>query len=220
MNVLDIIGPVMVGPSSSHTAGAVRIGLLARRLLGEPVAYANIGLYGSFLATGHGHGTDRAIVAGLLGMKVDDMRIPNSFALAEEAGMKFELTEAELVEAHPNTALLRIQGQSGRELEILAASVGGGRVKICEIDGLAANFYGDYPTLVVLNRDKPGLISGVTAILASEGINIATLQLYRDSRRGKAVSVYECDQEIPEECRKCLALCPGVVKLTYLSPEE
>lgn len=220
MNVFDIIGPVMVGPSSSHTAGAARIGLLARKLLGEPVAYANIGLYGSFLATGRGHGTDRALVAGLLGMPVDDMRIPNSFSLAEEAGMRFEVTEAELSDAHPNSALLRLKGISGRELEVLAASVGGGRVKICEIDGVAANFYGDYPTLVVQNKDQPGLVSDVTAMLARRAINIATIQLYRDNRGGNAVAVFECDQEIPEESLRWLALCPGMIKLTYLSPEE
>ena len=147
MNILDIIGPVMVGPSSSHTAGAVRIGLVAGKLLAEPIKEAQIHLHGSFWATGSGHGTDRAIVAGLLGLAVDDARIPHSFELADEAGMKFSFDHVELVDAHPNTVKLNLTGVNGSVLEVVAASIGGGRIRVCEIDGLPANFEGDYPTL-------------------------------------------------------------------------
>ena len=147
MNILDIIGPVMVGPSSSHTAGAVRIGLVAGKLLAEPIKEAQIHLHGSFWATGSGHGTDRAIVAGLLGLAVDDARIPYSFELADEAGMKFSFDHVELVDAHPNTVKLNLTGVNGSVLEVVAASIGGGRIRVCEIDGLPANFEGDYPTL-------------------------------------------------------------------------
>lgn len=220
MNIFDIIGPVMVGPSSSHTAGAVRIGYLARKLMGEPVRDVSIGLCGSFWATGRGHGTDRALIAGLLGMQVDDMRIPNSFAHAEEAGMTFRFYEAHLQDAHPNTAILNMTGISGESMEIEAASVGGGRVKICQIDGLEANFYGDYPTLVVQNRDQPGHVSDVASMLAHKSVNIATMQLFRDSRGGRAVTVIECDQEIPEDGRRWLAHCEGILRVVYFSLEE
>ncbi len=181
MNMLDIIGPVMVGPSSSHTAGAVKIGYISRKLMGEEITVAKIHLYGSFLATGKGHGTDKALVAGLLGLYVDDIRIPQSFELAHECGMEFVVDGIELIDAHPNSVKLELTGKSGRELEIVAASVGGGQVRICEINGLTANFSGDYPTLIVHNQDQPGHLTEVTSMLAHKSINIATLQLYRTS---------------------------------------
>lgn len=123
MNLFDIVGPVMVGPSSSHTAGAVRIGFVAQKLLGEPVKRARIGLYGSFLATGTGHGTQKALIAGLLGMAPDDMRIPDSFYLAEEKGIEFSFDEANLKEAHPNSAELELEGVSGRSLTVVGESL-------------------------------------------------------------------------------------------------
>ena len=131
MNLFDIMGPIMVGPSSSHTAGAARIGRITRRLLGEPPVSAQLLLHGSFAATGAGHGTDRALVAGLLGMRPDDPRLPRSFELAKEAGMDLALGKTVLRGAHPNTVLLRVKGGSGREMEVVASSLGGGRVKVC-----------------------------------------------------------------------------------------
>lgn len=219
MNLFDIVGPVMVGPSSSHTAGAVRIGYICRRLIGEPVKRADIFLYGSFLATGRGHGTDKALVAGLLGMKPDDERIPDSFRLAEEAGMEYTFGAADLREAHPNTVRLVLTGETGRALEVEAASVGGGRIKICRIDGLDANFYGDYPTLIVHNQDQPGHVAEVTSMLSHKSVNIATMQLYRDERGGHAVMVIECDKEIPEESLRWLSHLEGIEKVTYLGME-
>jgi L-serine dehydratase len=144
MNIFDIVGPVMVGPSSSHTAGAVKIGYVSRKLLGEEVKEARILLYGSFLTTGTGHGTRKALVAGLLGMKTDDIRIPDAIELAEKAGMKIEFGEAHLKEAHPNTAQLFLTGVSGRTLEIIGQSLGGSRINIAEIDGIETNFSGEY----------------------------------------------------------------------------
>ena len=220
MTLFDIVGPVMVGPSSSHTAGAVRIGYICKRLLGGAVKRADIFLYGSFLATGRGHGTDRALVAGLLGMKPDDERIPDSFRLAEEAGLVYTFGVAEIRDAHPNSVRLVLTGEDGRSLEVLAASVGGGRIRICQINGLDANFYGDYPTLVVHNEDRPGHVSEVTSMLSEQDINIATMQLYRDERGGHAVMVVECDREIPEESLEWLSKRDGITKVTYLSMEE
>lgn len=164
MNLFDIVGPVMVGPSSSHTAGAVRIGQVSRHLLGESVKEAKILLHGSFLATGKGHGTDKALVAGLLGMAADDIRIPDSFDIAKESGVKFEIGKIQLKNAHPNSVKLLLVGESGRNLEIVACSLGGGRIKICTIDGLEANFSGEYTTLVVHNDDQPGHVAEVPCI--------------------------------------------------------
>ena len=220
MNIFDIMGPVMVGPSSSHTAGAVKIGYISRRLLGEPVTSAKILLYGSFLTTDKGHGTRKALVAGLLGMKPDDIRIPNALDLANEQSIELQWGEAVLKDAHPNTAQLILTGRSGRTLEVIGQSLGGSRINIAEIDGIETNFSGDQPTLVVHNQDQPGHVSEVTSMLAHKGVNIATMQLYRESRGGEAVMVVECDQEIPKEGIDWLAKVEGVNKVTYLSVAE
>lgn len=217
MNIFDIVGPVMVGPSSSHTAGAVRIGFVSRKLLGEPVKKAELLLYGSFLATGKGHGTDRALVGGLLGMLPDDERVPFSFEEAKKEGMEFSFGEAALKEAHPNSVILRLTGQSGKKIEILAASLGGGRMKICTLNGMEVNFCAEYPTMLVRNMDQPGCVATVTTMLSRLGINIATLQLYRDSRGGSAAMVVECDREVPAESLRWLEKQSGIEKVIYYS---
>lgn len=219
MNIFDVMGPVMVGPSSSHTAGAVKIGYISRMLLGEKVMAANILLYGSFYTTGKGHGTRKAIVAGLMGMKPDDIRIPQSIELAKEEGMKIEFGEAILKDAHPNTVQVFLTGESGKTLEVIGQSLGGSRINIAEIDGIDTNFSGDYPTLVVHNLDQPGHVSEVTSMLSHKGVNIAYMQLYRANRGGEAVMVVECDQEVPKEGIDWLKKVEGVKKVTYLGKE-
>ena len=136
IDIFDMLGPIMVGPSSSHTAGAVRIGLMARTLLGERPVEAKLLLHGSFASTGVGHGTDRALVAGLLGMQPDDMEIPNSFALAEERGMHVTFDEITLKNAHPNSVLLNLLGEDGSTLNMQACSIGGGRIQVTKLDGV------------------------------------------------------------------------------------
>ena len=220
MNSFDIIGPVMVGPSSSHTAGAVKIGNISRKLLGTPVKKADVLFHRSFLATGKGHGTDRALVAGLLGFPVDDSRIPDSFRYAEEAGMEYRLSGIDLGDVHPNSVKLRLQGGEGQKIEIVAASVGGGAIRVTEIDGLPANFSGDYPTLVVNNLDQPGHVTEITSMLSHKSINIATMQLYRSAKGGHAVIVLECDQEVPADAIRWLAHLEGILKVTYLGLAE
>lgn len=216
MNIFDIMGPIMVGPSSSHTAGAVRMGRVARHLLGSCPVKAEILLHGSFAATGTGHGTDRAIVAGLLDMAPDDISIPRSFQLAQEAGMEVQIRSTELRDAHPNTAILNLTNAAGRVLSVSASSLGGGRIKVNAIDGLEASFSGDSPTLIIRNEDKPGIVSEVTAALSRQNANIATMQLYRDRRGGLAVMVIECDIPLPAEVREKVAAVEGVVRCTYL----
>ncbi|MCI6927560.1 L-serine ammonia-lyase, iron-sulfur-dependent subunit beta [Butyricicoccus porcorum] len=220
MNVFDIIGPVMVGPSSSHTAGAVKIGYVSRKLLAEPLKKAEILLYGSFLATGRGHGTTLALVAGLLGMKTDDSRIPDSMRIAEERGIEITFGEAELRDAHPNSVQLILTGIDGRKLEVVGESIGGSRINIAGIDGISTNFSGDYPTLIVHNLDQPGHVAEVTSMLAHKSVNIATMQLYRASRGGYAVMVIECDQEVPKESIAWLEHLEGVQKVTYYSLKD
>lgn len=221
MNLFDIMGPVMVGPSSSHTAGAVRIGRMARRLLGEDTPRsAQIDLSGSFAATGQGHGTDRAIVAGLLGMQTDDERIAESFALAREAGMDVSFARVNLPGEHPNTARLRLTGKSGRQLSIVASSLGGGRIMVVEMDGLRASFSGDLPTLIVQNRDQPGHVSDVATMLAHKGVNIATLNLYRDHPGGNAVMIIETDKAVPQEGIAWLERMEGIHRVTFVGTEN
>ena len=217
MRLFDVLGPVMIGPSSSHTAGAARIGFVAQALLGETPARAEILLHGSFATTGRGHGTDRALVAGLLGLAPDDARLPDSFALARQAGMVFSLGTVELRNAHPNTACLALQGRDGRTLSLEAASIGGGRIRVTRIDGVAVNFGADANTLIVHNEDTPGHIAGVTTAVARRGINIASMQVFRAAPGGWAVMVLECDQHIPDGLADQLAAVPGIRRVTRLN---
>lgn len=220
MNLFDIMGPVMVGPSSSHTAGAVRMGFVARKLLGFQPARANIALHGSFAATGAGHGTDKAIVAGLLAMKPDDPDIPRSFQLAKEARLDVRIQTVDLRDAHPNTAVMTLIGERGRTVVVNASSLGGGRIRVNSIDGMTAAFSGDLPTLVIRNQDKPGIVSEVSSCLARHEVNIATMQLYRDRREGLSVMVLECDQPLTPEIIGNIQLLGGVVRCIYLNLSE
>ncbi len=216
MNIFEILGPVMVGPSSSHTAGAVRIGYVCSKLMGERVISADIELYGSFLLTGKGHGTPQALVAGLLGMMPDDARIPNAFEIAKAQGLKFTIGEAKLKEAHPNSVLLRLKGENGKELEVIGESLGGSIINIAQIDGLPANISGDYPTLIASNMDVPGMVAEVSRVLYDADINIAQMHLYRASRGKNSVLIAECDQEIEDKTLNDIRDLDGIMKVSYL----
>ncbi len=216
MNIFEILGPVMVGPSSSHTAGAVRIGYVCRKLMGEKIVTADIELYGSFLLTGKGHGTPQAIVAGLLGMTPDDARIPDSFEIAKTQELKFTIGEAKLKEAHPNSVLLKLTGESGKELEVVGESLGGSIINIAQIDGLPANISGDYPTLIASNMDVPGMVAKVSKVLFEAKINIAQMHLYRASRGKNSVLIAECDQEIEDKTLNDIRDLDGIMKVSYL----
>ncbi len=161
IDVFDIMGPIMVGPSSSHTAGAVRIGRMARTLLGEKPVKAEVYLHGSFAETGVGHGTDKALIAGLLGMATDDLDIPNSFEIAGRRKLKFSFEETELRDAHPNSVKLVLTGESGRKMKMQASSIGGGRIMVDKLDGVDVSFSGDYHTLIIQNLDNQSNLSDV-----------------------------------------------------------
>ena len=220
INIFDMMGPVMVGPSSSHTAGAARIGNMGRTLLGEEVARADIGLYGSFAETGFGHGTDRALLAGLLGMKPDDLRIPNAYEEANRAGMAYSFRTVELRDAHPNTALLELTGKSGKKLTLQAASIGGGAIVVNKIDGIDVNFTGDFNTLIVRNQDESGSVAAITSILSQVHINVANMSVNRHRRGGAALMVSETDQHIKPRQVEFLSELPGILSVTYYDKED
>ena len=217
MSIFDIIGPVMVGPSSSHTAGAVINGNVGRKVLGDDVRKAVIEFHGSFLMTGKGHGTDRALVAGLLGMKVDDSNIPRSFEIAEERGLEYHMEAVDLGDAHPNSVRMTLFSETSKMVTVIAASIGGGRIEICEVDGLRTKFSGDYPTLIINNEDRPGLVKDVTFLLANNQVNIGSMQVHRSSRGENAVMVLECEQEGEKKVIQKLEATEGINKVTYLS---
>ena len=220
INIFDMMGPVMVGPSSSHTAGAARIGNMGRTLLGAEVARADIGLYGSFAETGYGHGTDRALLAGLLGMKPDDLRIPNAYEEANRAGMAYSFRTVELRDAHPNTALLELTGKSGKKLTLQASSIGGGAIVVNKIDGIDVNFTGDFNTLIVRNQDESGSVAAITSILSQVHINVANMSVNRHRRGGDALMVIETDQHIKPRQVEFLSELPGILSVTYYDKED
>jgi len=199
LSAFDIIGPIMVGPSSSHTAGAVRLGRLGRAILGTQPEQAFLGLHGSFARTGRGHGTDRALVAGLLGMSADDPRIRDSLEMARAAGMKITFQEVDLGEdAHPNSVQMILRG-GGQQVEVIGASVGGGMVEIQAVNGYPISFTGEHEALLVAAEDRPGAIHVITGLFLDYGLNIAFSRVERRHRGGEAIQLFETDDAIPDE---------------------
>ena len=222
--MLDIIGPVMIGPSSSHTAGAVRIGNLARKLWGwdKPLPSATLYLRGSFAATYWGHGTDKGLVAGLLRMKPDDLRIPHAFDVAKETGFKFSFDTEEVDGAHPNSVRIVMQNEK-EKLEVVGASIGGGAVELHGIDGFPMQVPYGQPTLISMHRDVPGVIAVITAALYRTGLNLAYVDLTRNARGGLAVGVFVLDGNAPDDlAEKIKSVMPACERLIFLGgiPEE
>lgn len=218
MNVFDIVGPVMIGPSSSHTAGAVRMGRVARLLLGEAAQTAEIVLHGSFAKTYRGHGTDKALVGGILGLAPDDERIRFSLDLAQDAGLSIDISTTELDNAHPNTAQIALTGKSGKRISVQSASVGGGNILINQVNGLQVEFTGQYPTIIVLHRDLPGTIAGVAEVVALHDANISHFSSTREEKGGNAVMTIELDGNANEAiCTQLMAL-PNIINATLLQP--
>ncbi len=193
MDVFDIIGPIMIGPSSSHTAGAVRIGYLTRALLAEPAIRADIYLHGSFAHTYKGHGTDRALAAGLMGMKPDNERIRNSLLIAKEQGLEIIFHTIDIPDAHPNTALLEVTGIDGKKLSVQGSSIGGGNIIITKINGKTVEITGKTPALIVEYKDIPGQVAAITSITARHHINIFQIHIGRDYRGGTAAMCIQMD---------------------------
>lgn len=193
VSLLDIIGPVMVGPSSSHTAGACRLGLIARALVGGTPDVAKVELHGSFARTGTGHGTDRAIAGGLLGYAPDDERLRDSLEAAEAAGMKITFENAKLRgEHHPNTTKITVT-RDGRTATMIGSSLGAGRILVTQVDGFPVDITGAYTTLVVVAHDEPGIVAQVATALSEQSVNLATMRVSRRHKGGDAIHVYELD---------------------------
>ena len=195
MSLLDVIGPVMVGPSSSHTAGACRLALLARHALGAVPTRARFALHGSFAKTARGHGTDLALVAGTLGAFPDDPMIPRAFDAAGERGLDHEFASADLGDVHPNTVRIVLEGGEAR-VALTGSSLGGGLVKVFELDGFRIDFSGSHPTLLLRHLDTPGVIARVARVIADDDVNIATLVSARRKRGGEAMMSIEVDRPL------------------------
>ncbi len=198
MNLFDIIGPIMIGPSSSHTAGAARIGRVTRMLLGEEVKKAEIYFHGSFAKTWEGHGADRAVIGGLLGLSVADERMRLSRELAAEKGMAYTIEPIQLRDAHPNTVIINAFGAGGKQVKVQAASVGGGSIFVQYLNDMEVGFSGERTTLIIQHRDTPGAIAQVSQMLAWARMNIATMRVFREDKGGRAVMALELDS-VPED---------------------
>ncbi|MGP1438225.1 MAG: L-serine ammonia-lyase, iron-sulfur-dependent subunit beta [Treponema sp.] len=193
MNVFDIIGPVMIGPSSSHTAGAARIGSIARLLLGEKPKEAIITLHGSFAHTYRGHGTDVALIGGILNFKPNDERIKNSFMLAKNAGLDFIFKTEDIPDAHPNTAFIELTSFSGKKISMQGSSVGGGNIEITKLNGKDVILTGQNPAIIVEYKDVPGSISEISNVMAQHNVNISQLHISRIKRGEKAIITIQVD---------------------------
>ncbi|MBM3267417.1 MAG: L-serine ammonia-lyase, iron-sulfur-dependent subunit beta [Candidatus Sericytochromatia bacterium] len=216
-SIFSIIGPVMVGPSSSHTAGAVRIGQLARSILGETPSVAEIFLHGSFAETGPGHGTDKAIVAGLLGLETWDDRVKDAFDLAHEAGFKFGIKAANLgPRMHPCSTRLVVTSRAGLRFDIVGSSLGGGSVVLTEINGFEVKLSGEYHTLVTVHADRPGIIREVSTVLGDHQVNIAFMKVARKHKGDEAFMTVETDEPIAEACVAAIRAIDGMHSVRFL----
>ncbi|OEH91223.1 L-serine ammonia-lyase, iron-sulfur-dependent subunit beta [Bacillus solimangrovi] len=214
-SVFDIIGPVMIGPSSSHTAGAARIGRVARSLFGRKPTWATISFYGSFANTYRGHGTDVAIIGGILDFDTHDERIIHALTLAERDSIKVEFIEEEAVPIHPNTARVRIGDQDG-ELELVGISIGGGKIQITELNGFDLKLSGNHPALLVMHNDRYGAIAGVANVLAKYEINIGHMEVSRKEKGEKALMTIEVDQMVEEKLLTELTELPNILQVTKI----
>lgn len=215
----DIIGPVMVGPSSSHTAGAVRLGRFARVIAKEQPKKVEILLHGSFAKTYRGHGTDLALLGGLLGMTPDDVRIRDSFRYAEEAGLQYAFTVTDLGEGHhANTAKFIMTLSDGSVKEVVGCSIGGGNVLITELDGFPVEISGAHPTIIDTHLDQPGVIHKITGVLVEYDVNIATMKVFRQEKNTEAYMVIETDQCVPGEALQEIRALQPVLDVKFVKP--
>lgn len=216
--IFDIIGPVMIGPSSSHTAGAARLGFMARKIAGEDIKEVDFYLHGSFAKTYAGHGTDRALLAGVMGMMPDDEGIRNAFELAREKGVDYRFHEKDLGEVHPNTVLIVMKTVSGEKWEVTGSSIGGGKVRIIRINDLEVEFEGEYTTLITYHYDRPGVIAEISSVLAKHKVNIAFMRVFRENKASNAVLIAETDEDIPSSAIAEIEKSPHIVQAKVLQP--
>lgn len=203
ISLFEVIGPNMVGPSSSHTAGAVSMALLARKLFPVKIKKVEFTLYGSFAKTYRGHGTDRALLGGIMGFETDDLRIRDSLKIAKERNLDYHFSIGQDTgEEHPNTADIDMTGLNGERLFVRGVSIGGGKVKIVRLNQIDVDFTGEYSTLIISQTDRPGVVAHITKVLSEREVNIAFMRLFREEKGAKAFTVVESDEKIPNEVVK------------------
>lgn len=216
--VFDIIGPVMIGPSSSHTAGAARLAKVASIIAGGKIVKVDFLLHGSFAKTYKGHGTDKALVAGILNMDPWDENLRKSFEIAAKNKIDFKFLETDLGDVHPNTVKFIITKDDGSVTQIMGSSIGGGNIIISDIDGQKVEFTGEYPTLITQHKDLPGVISQISSILYEEDINIANMRVYRNGKGKIATMALETDSIISEKIMSLVGEIKEIVNVKFINP--
>ena len=203
ISVFDVLGPNMIGPSSSHTAGAAKIAYLAQKMITGPLLQVDFTLYGSFARTYRGHGTDRALLGGMMGFTTDDMRIRNSFEIAETEGIAFTFQpNEEETDVHPNTVDIHMVNKAGQEMTVRGESLGGGKVRISRINKVQVDFTGEYSAVIVIQKDRPGVVAHITKALSDRNVNIAFMRLFREGKGDVAYTIVESDGHLPENIRE------------------
>ncbi|MFZ2492800.1 MAG: L-serine ammonia-lyase, iron-sulfur-dependent subunit beta [Thermoanaerobaculia bacterium] len=215
VSILDVMGPVMVGPSSSHTAGTARLGRVAFEVLSEEPVEARFHLHPPLAATYRGHGSDFALVGGSIGLSVHDPRIPEAIRIAEQMGVRVEFAEEDLGDVHPNSVRIELRGAT-REVEVVGSSIGGGVIEVFKLNGFTTRYKGDSPTLLLFYRDRPGMISEVTHVVAGEGINIASLYCSRKQRGQDAFMQVDVDSPLSLDALERIAGLHDVADARYV----
>lgn len=219
ISVFDVLGPNMIGPSSSHTAGAEIIAFLAQKMITPPLVRVSFTLYGSFAKTYHGHGTDRALLGGIMGFSADDTRIRDSFDIAAKRGLAYSFTPNETeTDIHPNTVDIRMENAEGQVMTVRGESLGGGKVRIVRINGVKVDFSGEYNALIVVQQDKPGVVAHITNVLSEHGVNIAFMRLFREAKGHTAYTIVESDERLPEGVSKLLRQNPNITDVMVVQP--
>ncbi len=211
ISVFDVLGPNMIGPSSSHTAGAAVIAFLAQKMIGGSVKKVTFTLYGSFAKTYRGHGTDRALLGGIMGFSTDDMRIRDSYQIADQVGLEYHfIPNEEETDVHPNTVDIQMENASGRQMLIRGESLGGGKVRIVRINNVTVDFTGEYSAVIVMQQDKPGVVAHITACLSERDVNIAFMRLFREEKGHTAYTIVESDGSLPSDIAQKLRENPNI----------
>ena len=217
IGIFDVLGPIMIGPSSSHTAGAARLGKIARTIVNKPIKDVTFLLHGSFKETYKGHGTDRALVAGILGMMPDDERLRDALLIAEKEGLEVHFLPADLGQVHPNTVKILMTDCDNINWEVLGSSIGGGLVEIYEINGNKVKITGEYPTIITCHDDIPGTVSKVSTLFYDNDINIAHMTLVRSQKGKDATMTFEVDNNVSEELIAAIKAVEGVNRVILIN---
>ena len=219
ISVFDVLGPNMIGPSSSHTAGAAVIAFLAQKMITPPLVKVDFTLYGSFAKTYRGHGTDRALLGGIMGFSTEDTRIRESFQIAQERGLEFRFipndTETEI---YPNTVDIHMENAAGQTMTIRGESLGGGKARIVRINGVEVDFTGQYSAVIVVQDDKPGVVAHIAKSISDHNVNIAFMRLFRESKGHTAYTIVESDDRLPEDIADTLWQNPNIHDVMVVQP--